>query len=181
MYSELHKTWKRELESSKLEKLPSNFYVDVAAYLRKMTEEGRMLDKRTVRAQLLKSEAENVKRMVRELARVRYEKLVKMVADAEKIAPDHLTHLEEKICEGLLPIAEAYHGAVASILRGQEPNMNVDGTQRKVVLRFLKEVPAIIGEDMKAYGPFRAEDVASLPKENSAVLVRQGFAVKIEI
>lgn len=181
MYSELYSAWKRELESSELEKLPSRFYSEIADYLKRMSEEGRMLDKRTIRAQLLRSEARNVKRMVKELTQVRYEKLVKIVADAEKIAPDHLTQVEEKIYEELLPLAEAYHGFVASILRGREPTMNVESTQRRVVLRFLKEVPAIIGADMKKYGPFKAEDVASLPNENSKVLVKQGLAVRIEI
>jgi len=34
---------------------------------------------------------------------------------------------------------------------------------------------------MKTYGPFKAEDVASLPIENANVLVKQGLAEKIEV
>jgi DNA replication initiation complex subunit (GINS family) len=33
---------------------------------------------------------------------------------------------------------------------------------------------------MKTYGPFKAEDVASLPAANSSILAKQGLAVKIE-
>ena len=34
---------------------------------------------------------------------------------------------------------------------------------------------------MKTYGPFVAEDVASLPVENAKMLVKQGLAVSIEV
>jgi DNA replication factor GINS len=48
-------------------------------------------------------------------------------------------------------------------------------------MRLLKDVPAIVGADMKTYGPFRTEDVASLPVENAKILVRQGLAEKIVV
>jgi len=38
-----------------------------------------------------------------------------------------------------------------------------------------------MGTDMKSYGPFLAEDVASLPVENAKVLVKQGLAVLVEV
>jgi DNA replication initiation complex subunit (GINS family) len=44
----------------------------------------------------------------------------------------------------------------------------------------LKEVPAIIGADMKTYGPFKVEDVAALPVENTKILVKQGLAERVE-
>lgn len=52
-------------------------------------------------------------------------------------------------------------------------------TQTKVTLRFLKDAPAFIGIDMKSYGPFKAEDVVSIPKLNANSLVREGLAVEI--
>jgi DNA replication initiation complex subunit (GINS family) len=33
---------------------------------------------------------------------------------------------------------------------------------------------------MKTYGPFKVEDVASLPIENAKVLIKQGLAEKVE-
>ncbi len=52
---------------------------------------------------------------------------------------------------------------------------------RNRVLRFLKETPVIVGADMKTYGPFQPEDVASVPAENAKVLTRQGIAVEVEV
>jgi len=48
-------------------------------------------------------------------------------------------------------------------------------------LRFLRDIPAIIGADMKTYGPFNAEDVASLPAENAKILAKQGLAERVEV
>lgn len=50
----------------------------------------------------------------------------------------------------------------------------------RVMLRFLKKTPAIAGSDLKVYGPFSVEDVATLPIENAKVLVEHGVAVEID-
>jgi DNA replication initiation complex subunit (GINS family) len=52
---------------------------------------------------------------------------------------------------------------------------------KRAVLRFTKASPGIIGADMKTYGPFAAEDVASVSAKNAEMLVKQGLAVLIEV
>jgi DNA replication factor GINS len=180
MYNELYEIWKHELESAELGRLPPDFHSRIADYLRRLKEESRMLDKRTVKARLLKSEMRNVKRMVRELIRTRYGKLAMKVAEGEKIPSDVLTAEEEKIYAGVSPLAEAYQSFAKSILHGHVPKY-VEQKHRRAALRFLKDVPAIIGADMETYGPFRVEDVASLPVENAKILVKQGLAEKVEV
>ena len=179
MYDELYNAWKRELENVELEKLLSDFYSRIADYLRRLKEEGRMLDKRTVKARLLKDEMRNVKRMVHELIQARYRKLVKRAAKGEKIPSGFLTTEEKKIYAGVLPLAETYYSLAENILRGYAQKVNVEQKHKNAVLRFLKKVPEIIGADMKTYGPFKIEDVASLPLDNSKILVKQGLAERV--
>ncbi len=50
-----------------------------------------------------------------------------------------------------------------------------------VIVRFLKETPALVGIDLMNYGPFRKEDIASLPLENVKILINEKFAEKVEI
>jgi DNA replication initiation complex subunit (GINS family) len=45
----------------------------------------------------------------------------------------------------------------------------------------LKAIPAVVGVDMKTYGPFLAEDVGSLPLENAKILVKRGLAEAVEV
>jgi DNA replication initiation complex subunit (GINS family) len=42
-----------------------------------------------------------------------------------------------------------------------------------VKIRFLKDIPAIVGADMKTYGPFKEGEIAELPKPNAEALVKQ--------
>ena len=50
---------------------------------------------------------------------------------------------------------------------------------RAIVIRFLKPIDQIIGSDLQKYGPFDAEDVATLPFENALALINKKIAVKI--
>ncbi len=52
---------------------------------------------------------------------------------------------------------------------------------KRLTLRFVKSIPAIMGADMKSYGPFNAEDVAALPALNAQILIKQGLAVLVEV
>jgi len=180
MYDELNEIWKRELESDELERLSPDFYSRIADYLRRLKEDSRMLDKRTVKATLLEKEMQNVKRMVHDLIRTRYKKMVRKATKGEKIQSNVLTVEEEKIHVGFSSFAETYWSFAKNILRGYVPKADVGPEHKRAVLRFLKAVPAIIGADMKTYGPFKVEDVASLPVENAKVLIKQGLAEKVE-
>ena len=181
MYNDLYEIWKRELESSKLEKLPSDFYYRTTDYIRRIGEESRMLDKRTLKASFLKKETQNVERMIRELIQTRYKKLVRTMAEGKRVPPDVLTAEEEKIYAGTSSFADAFQSFAKDILHGYLPSISSEQKHKRTALRFLKDIPSIIGADMKTYGPFKAEDVASLPVENGKILVKQGLAEKIEV
>jgi DNA replication factor GINS len=181
MYNELYEVWKQEFENAELAKLPPDFYSRVADYLRRLREEGRMLDKRTAKAGLLKKELQNVKRIVRELFLSRYRKIAGKMAKGEKVGSGILTVEEERICAGISPFSEAFQSLVKDVLQGHVPRTDAKQESNRTVLRFLKDIPAIIGSDMKTYGPFKIEDIASLPVENARILVKQGLAEEVEI
>jgi DNA replication factor GINS len=181
VYAELCVAWQQEIEGSELGRLPPDFYVKVADYVKRIKEESRMLDKKSVKAGLLERELKNVKRMLRELVWARYKKLVKVVGEGQKMPSDLLTAEETEICTGYVSFAEAYQKFAQNLLQGQVVKATVTKVHKRVALRFTKAIPAVIGADMKAYGPFMAEDVASLPVENSKVLVKQGLAVAVEV
>jgi DNA replication factor GINS len=181
MYDELYKTWKQELENSDLISLPPDFYTKIADYFRKLAEETRMLDKRTVKASLLKKETQNTKRMVRELIRIRYRKLVTKASKGEKALPDILTIDEERIFANISAFSDAYRNLTKEVLQGRKPNVEAKQEYKMAVLRFAAPVPAVIGADMKPYGPFQAEDVASLPLDNAKILVKQHLAEKVDV
>jgi DNA replication factor GINS len=181
MYKELFEIWKREKDDDELTKLPPNFYFQVADYMRRLREEERMIDKKTLKASLLKIEMHNAKHIVRELAKIRYQKLIRFLAMDKKIPLKGLTvHERDIFAKGSLPPINELRDLVENALRGCLTEGSVERAQKMAVVRFLKEVPAIIGADMKAYGPFKCEDVASLPFENVKILIKQKLVEKIE-
>ena len=73
---------------------------------------------------------------------------------------------EEVIGNILAEVAEAY-----------VPPTPVPGARIEYVkVRFLRDMPAIIGANMKVYGPFTKGDVVELPKVNADIIVKQEIA-----
>jgi DNA replication factor GINS len=180
MYDDLYQAWKLELENKELQKLPPEFYVRTTEYIRKLREESRMLDKRALKTNLLKKEMQNVRRMVHELIQSRYRKIIGGVAKGETTSQDALTPEEKTIYSRVSQFAEAVQNFAKEIARGQAPKIKTETDHRRRALRFLKDVPAIIGADMKTYGPFKVEDIATLPVENTKILIKQGLAERVE-
>jgi len=180
LYDELYEMWKKEKDNVEIQRLPKNFYAKIAAYIKKMKEENRMLDKKTTKAKLLDSEFENVKIIVGELLQRRYKKFLEKALTRETVARDALTEEEKKLYGEVLPLPEAYQAFSKDILRGHLSNIEKDAKQTMTVLRFVQKIPALVGSDMKTYGPFEPEDIATLPPENSRILIKQGVAVEVD-
>jgi DNA replication factor GINS len=185
VYDEIFDAWRFEVENAELGGLPPDFYARTAEYVQKIREESRMLDKKAVKAGLLGRELEHVQRMVGELVWARYKKLVSLVTESQKVPSELLAVEEASLCSGFLSFVEAYHAFVKKLVQGQVLEVAFANITRnphkRIALRFLKAIPAVVGADMKTYGPFLAEDVASLPVENAKILVKRGLAEPIEV
>ena len=180
MYEELFEAWKKEKESAELQALPRDFYANLVSYMKKMREENRMLDKKTTRARLMHRELENTKKLVKELMKLRREKILRKAMTGKTVPEDSLTIEEKSLHHEILPLAESYQGFLKNVLRGQIVQIERKEKPKKMLVRFLKEIPAIMGSDMNAYGPYKAEDIATLPPENAKLLIKQSIAIEVE-
>jgi len=180
MYNNLHEAWRKERDNAEIQRLTKDFYTKLADYVKKIKEESRMLDEKTVKGRLLEREYENAKRMIEELVQLRYRKALRKAVAGKTLPKEFLTEEEAKLHGEILPLAEAYQAFVEDILRGHVSGVERKKKPKKMLVRFLHEIPAIIGSDMKTYGPFKSEDVATLPVENARALVKQGVVVVVE-
>jgi len=181
MYEELLEAWRREKTSEEIQLLPKDFYIRLAKYVRRIREEQRMLDEKTVKGSLMKKEEENVRKMVKELIQTRYEKIIHLAREGESAPIAHLTEEEERWFKESSLQFEAFKKFIYDTLQGRIKKAEEKSKDRLVVVRILREIPEIIGVDMKTYGPFKPEDVASLPVENARTLIKQGAAMEIEV
>ena len=180
MYDELYELWIKEKETSNVQRLPSNFYKKVVSYLKKINEENRMLDKKTTKAKLLNNELNNVKLMIKELFILRFKKIQQTSLSGSVIAGDALISEEKKLFLEFFSLTEAYHDFSRNILLGHLSKIEKSEKPKVKVLRFVKEIPALMGSDMKTYGPFYPEDIATLPSENARILIKQGVAMEVD-
>lgn len=192
MYNELYAAWQREINDPTLGGLPPDFYAKIAEYLRGIKEEDKILDKKSVKMNLLLHESLNVERMLEELLVVRYRKIIKTVTKSQKLPIELLTVEETRMCEIFADFTKTYQKFSENLMQGQiaesikvatkvETKPELVQLHKRSTIRFLKSIPAIMGADMKSYGPFVAEDVASLPPQNAQILVKQGLAVMVEV
>lgn len=180
MYDMLYAAWLKEKKTSELQKLPKDFYTKTVEYIGKIRQEGRMLDQKSAKARLISRELSNVKRIMEGLARLRFKKIIDHVTYAKPLWKEALIFEEERILHGMSPSFDKFQSFLKDSLRGKIPNEEEVKVLKMTLLRFLKEVPEIVGVDLKTYGPFSVEDVATLPIENAKVLLKQGIAMEIE-
>jgi DNA replication initiation complex subunit (GINS family) len=204
MYDQLYAAWRREVDDPTLGGLPPDFYEKIVDYLAHIKEEkNKPADKKTVKTNLMEHEARNVERMLEELLDLRYRKILKTITRLHKAPAELLSNEEAKMCESFVGFADTYQRFAKNLMGGEQTPITVTiiqpsatqtaqaakteykppthVTHKRLTLRFTKAIPAIMGADMKSYGPFAPEDVASLPALNAQILIKQGLAVLIEV
>ena len=73
---------------------------------------------------------------------------------------------------------------IQSIINGKSKlvqSISTDYKNKPVVIRFLKATDQILCTDSEKYGPFNAEDIATLPNEDAQQLISNNIATKIRI
>jgi DNA replication factor GINS len=190
VYNELYSAWLRETTEKSLGGLPPDFYARIKDYIKRINQEDKSLDKKSVKINLLEHEAQNVKRMLEELLKLRYQKIIDAVTELQKVPSELLTVEETNLCECFLTFTDNYQKFSESLMQGQSATKLDVSTascgapsvaNKRLTVRFSKSIPAIMGADLKSYGPFAAEDVASLPADNAKILVKQGLAVLVDV
>ncbi len=178
MYNELYRAWKSEKSSETPQPLASDFYQRAAGYLRGLEEDCASADPHTIQGRLLVREKEMAKRLLDELRETRLRKIVNAAKNGNAISVSDLMEEEKKLLR-------SFNDSLASFSPEQtgkkEQASEPEAGTKLTVVRFLQDIPEIVGVDLKIYGPYKKEDVGSLPYQNAQGLIKQGAARPIEI
>jgi DNA replication initiation complex subunit (GINS family) len=164
MYSEVFGVWKQEWENSEVTKLPDGFFDRAKEYLNRLDEEIKSRVGNGFKLVLLKSEYANVLAMIDDLKVLRRKKIAKLWSEGKKFDATTLTPEES---------------TALTNISTSPPKPEATAEAKLAVVRFLKDVPELVGSDLKYYGPFKPNDVGNLPVELATPLVTQGFAVDL--
>ena len=183
-YKELYDAWKHEKEGNVLQRLDKKFYAELSKYIKNQKEELQILDEKTLRGRLFIEENKNVQQLFASLIECRYQKIFRMVSEGKQLSLELLTSEEEIMYSSIMSTKDEMEKILNDVLRGHAPQAieaKVVGRPKRILVRFLQAIPAIVGPDMSTYGPFKVEDIAHLPVENAEILIKHGIAIEVEL
>jgi DNA replication initiation complex subunit (GINS family) len=175
LYNELYKVWKAEKTSEHPQPLPSDFYNRSAAYMKGVNEIRASNNVNAMQGRLALREKQVAERLLEEIKMARLQKIADSSLKGKPINLHDLTDNEKTLAESLKAFAATF-----SELRIQSVGVESSTAGMELtIVRFLEDAPEVVGVDMKIYGPYKKEDVGSLPKQNADVFVKQGVAKPI--
>lgn len=169
----LHSILLREMETDIIQEIDLNFYRTVSEFLgdlKKQEFDG-------VEDNIRRSMIDIATTMTSLLIQIRIEKITQEKSEIKNLLD------EEKF---ILDAHEKWHERMDVILsatiRGKSKFLESISQKHKtrlVVVRFLQDIDEIVGADLEKYGPFKSEDIATVPYENAQALIARDAATKV--
>lgn len=170
----LHAIVLRETESDSVQEIDPNFYRNLSDFIGNLKKQEFDGIESKIKQSLIDMSSE----LTSLLLHNRLEKTIRSdsidftnLLDEEKFILD----TEEQKRERVEMVLSATVNGKSKFLESLSQNHKT----KTVVLRFLKDVDEIVGVDLEKYGPFRTEDIATIPYENAQALITKKAATKI--
>lgn len=164
-----------ETQSEGLLPLPTDFYSSISAYSQKL-KRSSVSGASEVSVRLIATQTRMIESMVRQLLKLRTRKATQQNALLQLLPEErYVCSAEQKFQRRFQTLVEAVAGGQPSFVEFAHLNE----TQRNVTVRFVKHVNELVGLDMRRYGPFEAEDVASIPAASADILIAGGDAMEV--
>jgi DNA replication factor GINS len=170
----LHHIVLRETESDSILEIDPNFYRNLSDFignLRKQEFDG-------VENKIKDTMIEMAIELTSLLIKIRLEKILK----SSDLEISHLLDEEKFIFDSRENEQERIEMIISAIINGKSKfleSLAQNHKTKKVVIRFLNEVDEIVGADLEKYGPFKTEDIATIPYENAQALIAKNIATKV--
>jgi len=171
----LYQVTLREITNNDLQEIDPDFYTYISNFIGKLRGENYDGAESKINNNLIG--------LITELAtlvlRIRIEKIKDSSVNTKK-----LLDIEEFILTSEDETKEREEMILSGILNGKSKLLESIAQKTKtqlVSVRILKEVEQMIGSDSENYGPFKPEDIVTIPLENAQRLITENLAVKIRI
>src|SRR3989344_1932936 len=191
-YENLYEILRREKYEKELQKIDENFFKSIINYMKEKEELLKKTTLFTLEIDKTRKQIENIKKIIKEIYEKRENKIIQLALFSSRFNQKQSAALleeEKPFYESLLNI---FNNSRKNILFNVlSSNLPVIETQEKPkelktvqettkLIRFLHAVPKFVGTDLNIYGPFEAEDIASLPQEISNLLIEKNRAEQIK-
>ena len=170
----LHNTVLRETENDSLLEIKPNFYRNLSDFIGNL----RKQEFDDVENKIKDTMIEMASELTSLLIHIRLEK----ISNSDDFDISHLLDEEKFILDSQEEQNERTEMILSATINGKSKFLELLAENhkiKKVVIRFLSEVDEIIGADLEKYGPFKAEDIATIPYENAQALIAKNIATKV--
>ena len=170
----LHHLVLRETENDSILEIDPSFYRNLSEFignLRKQEFDG-------VESKIKDTMIEMATELTSLLIRIRLEKITK----SSDIQSGNLLDEEKFILDSHEEQSERIEMILSATINGKSKfleSLSQNHKTKKVVIRFLKEADELVGADLEKYGPFKTEDIATIPYENAQALISKNIATKV--
>ncbi len=176
-FEDIEQIWIEEKSTRGPTDLPDEFYQNVAGYVAELSREASRGD--LLRRELIQEELRHVLQAVQEIHLLRVLKTAELAAKGE--LPGLLLERERYAFNEIKQAMERLYAELIAPAMSGKAEIVTPREITNIALIYLEEVPQIIGENMKCYGPFRGGEVGFLPKRSAELLIKRGVARKIEV
>lgn len=174
---DIEDAWLREKTARGLTDLSDEFYSNVASYVAELRSE--IERSRELRRELLESELKRTLEMVHEIHLLRVLKAMDETIGAR--TPSPLSERERHTFDEIRQSLEKLHTDLAAPIVKERATPASPREIRNMVLLIQADIPQIMSDNLRRYGPFKEGEVANLPKRSAKLLTKRGLAREIGI
>ena len=166
----------RETENEAIQEVDHNLYTLISEFIGKLKKE----EYDNIEAKIKEKLVDIITNLTSILLNMRLEK----AKNLETMDFSNLLDEEKFVLDGEEEIRERTELILSATLNGKIKlleSISQNHKTKSIAVRFLKEVDQIVGADLEKYGPFKTEDVATLPYENASALIAKNMAMKVRL
>ncbi|HEX9845100.1 MAG TPA: hypothetical protein VGA92_01395 [Candidatus Nitrosotenuis sp.] len=166
----------REIENDQVQEIDPEFYKTLSEYLGKLKSEGYDGLENKIKNRLV----EMITQITFLLLKTRIEK----VTTQDDLDYTNLLDEEKFIVESQQQLQERKEMILSATLNGRTKLLESVSKKHKtkpITVRFLRDFDQFVGSDFTRYGPFKAEDVATIPNENAQALIAKNISIKLHL
>ena len=170
----LHHIVLRESENDSIQEIDPNFYREISDFIGNLKKQEFDGVESKIKDALIQMATE----LTSLLIDIRLDKISKL----DKIEFENLLDEEKFILDSEEEKHERAEMILSATINGKSKfleSLSQNHKTKTVVIRFLKEVDEIVGADLERYGPFKTEDIATIPYENAQALISKNVATKV--
>lgn len=181
IYQDIYDVLRKEKYNEVLQKLPKDFFVQLAAYLAEKKEQvSKDSNLFSESIKMARKQLDNTISIIREIIDIRQRKVLSLAFTAAKTGvskkdTENLTEHEKKLFEVVVKELEENESFIRNNLDGQEKK-----SLKNILIRFKEDVPAFIDQEGNELGPFKRGDIVNLTKEIVEILLEENKVAKLE-